>query len=142
MLTAEDPISLQGKRIVVAGGSSGIGRAVAVRLVREGARVLVFGRNEATLNEGLAEIRGEIANGGEVHGLVGDNASHADVARAFAEADERLGGLDIVVGVAGVGIEGVADTPPEEISDLLLLRFATGTGSRDDDVALLVVRAA
>lgn len=115
MITAEDSTSLQGKRVLIAGGTTGIGRATAVRLVREGARVVLFGRDETRLQEGLADIEKEIANGGEVHGLTGDNAVYADVARAFAEVDAKLGGLDVFVGVAGVSVEGVADTDPEKI---------------------------
>lgn len=113
MITAEDPTSLQGLRVVIAGGTTGIGRATAVRLVREGARVLIFGRSEAHLNDAIADVTAQIAGGGEVHGIVGDNAEYADVARAFATADTKLGGIDAFVGVAGVAVGGVAETEPE-----------------------------
>jgi NAD(P)-dependent dehydrogenase (short-subunit alcohol dehydrogenase family) len=49
---------LEGKRAIVTGGGSGIGRASAIRFAQEGAAVLVVGRSENT-NETVAEIRAE-----------------------------------------------------------------------------------
>src|SRR5919204_4172675 len=79
---------LEGKRVVVTGGSSGIGAATARRFVAEGARVVSIALDDAV--EGLAGA------------LVADVADPAAVAEAFARVDELLGGLDVLVANAGV----------------------------------------
>src|SRR5213594_3570474 len=59
------PQSLAGKSVVVTGGTTGIGRATALRLASEGARLLIFGRHERELKDALDDIQ----SAGEVHGL-------------------------------------------------------------------------
>jgi meso-butanediol dehydrogenase / (S,S)-butanediol dehydrogenase / diacetyl reductase len=88
---------LEGKRIVVTGGTSGIGEATSRRFLAEGARVvaLAVGEDEvATAGErvpGLAAIRCDVAD--------------ADaVAEAFAQIDASLGGIDVLVANAGISI--------------------------------------
>ncbi|HEV2146994.1 MAG TPA: SDR family oxidoreductase [Longimicrobiaceae bacterium] len=100
--------SVAGRAVVVTGGTTGIGRAVARLLASRGARVLVFGRHREELDEALEELRRE---GGEAHGLVADVSRMDDVRRVFREADERLGGIDVLVNnaaVTGGGFEGEA----------------------------------
>src|SRR5881296_1639186 len=79
------PQSLAGKSVVVTGGTTGIGRATALRLASEGARLLIFGRHERELKDALDDIQ----SAGEVHGLTADQARHEDVQRVFKEADQR-----------------------------------------------------
>jgi NAD(P)-dependent dehydrogenase (short-subunit alcohol dehydrogenase family) len=86
---------LSGQRALVTGGTSGIGRATAEALAREGARVLISGRSEAR----GAEVVGAIeAGGGEAEFVRADLESPDDV-RALAE---RAAGVDILVNNAGV----------------------------------------
>lgn len=88
---------LEGKRIVVTGGTSGIGEATSRRFLAEGARVvaLAVGEDEvATAGErvpGLAAIRCDVADAGAV-------------AEAFAQVDALLGGIDVLVANAGISI--------------------------------------
>jgi NAD(P)-dependent dehydrogenase (short-subunit alcohol dehydrogenase family) len=89
---------LEGKRVVVTGGTSGIGEATSRRFLDEGGRVvaLAFGEEEvATAQEripGLAEaIRCDVAD-------------DAEVAAAFERVDELLGGVDVLVANAGISI--------------------------------------
>jgi len=88
---------LEGKRIVVTGGTSGIGEATSRRFLAEGARVvaLAVGEDEvATAGErvpGLAAIRCDVADAGAV-------------AEAFAQVDASLGGIDVLVANAGISI--------------------------------------
>jgi NAD(P)-dependent dehydrogenase (short-subunit alcohol dehydrogenase family) len=102
---------LNGKRILVTGGTTGIGRATVALLAAEGARILTFGRHEAELNDSLENAR---RLGGDVQGLTADVATQDGVAKVFAAVDEKLGGLDILVNNAGVAIKPVQDMTDEE----------------------------
>ena len=102
-------MSLDGKRILLTGGSTGIGRATLNHLARAGARVLTFARDEATLDEALDHAR---TLGGEVHGLAADLSRRDDIARIFDAVDQSLGGLDILISNAALGAE-----PIDEMDD-------------------------
>jgi NAD(P)-dependent dehydrogenase (short-subunit alcohol dehydrogenase family) len=97
-----DHTSLSGKRILVTGGTTGIGRALVKMLVEEGAKVLTFGRHEPELQDSLDNARG---GPGEVSGLTADSSVKEDVGRVYAAVDERLGGIDILVCCAALGAE-------------------------------------
>ena len=86
---------LSGQRALVTGGTSGIGRATAEALAREGAHVLINGRSEARGAEVVAAIE---AAGGEAEFVRADLESADDV-RALAE---RAGEVGILVNNAGV----------------------------------------
>jgi NAD(P)-dependent dehydrogenase (short-subunit alcohol dehydrogenase family) len=81
---------LEGKRVVVTGGTSGIGAATSRRFVAEGARVVSISLGEEEAVPGLAGM------------LVADVADAAAVAGAFAGVDELLGGVDVLVANAGI----------------------------------------
>lgn len=90
---------LAGKRVLVTGASSGIGRAIANRFAAEGAAVAVGGRDAARTRRTLDEI---LESGGEACEALGDVSSE-DGARAVVEgAATALGGLDAVVNNAGI----------------------------------------
>lgn len=101
---------MDGKRVLVTGGTTGIGRAIALLLAREGCKVLIFGRHKAELEDALAAMT-DVA--GEVVGMVADQAKPADVEKVFARARE-WDGLDVVIANAGVSADGLADLPDEE----------------------------
>lgn len=90
---------LSGKVAFITGAAGGIGQATAARFVDEGARVLLFDREEAPIAE-LARTLGEE----RVAFRVGDVTREGDVAAAIADAVARFGGLDVVF--ANAGIEG------------------------------------
>jgi 3-oxoacyl-[acyl-carrier protein] reductase len=94
---------LQGKRAVVTGGTRGIGRAVVEALLAEGVTVTLCGRTEESTAAALAEL-GEA----RVYGRAADVSQEAQVAALFEYAMERMGGIDILVASAGVGIFGAA----------------------------------
>jgi len=93
---------LSGKVAVVTGGTRGIGRAVAERLLREGASVGICGRSDETVTRAVRELTE--ATGGVVFGEAADVSKPADVRRFFHSVDQHLGGLRILINNAGVGI--------------------------------------
>jgi NADP-dependent 3-hydroxy acid dehydrogenase YdfG len=104
--------------VVISGGTTGIGRATAKLLVSQGAKVFLFGRHEEALPAALDEIRSaaaEGARGGEAFGTVADQSRSEDVQRVFREADERLGGCNILVNNAAVSGGSVAKRSLDEI---------------------------
>lgn len=97
-------MELTGKTALVTGTSSGLGKAIALRFLAEGANVFGCGRRPES----------DIANPGYryVSGDVADYAQAENIVRGCAEA---FGGIDILVNCAGVtGIGNVFDTPPED----------------------------
>ena len=88
------------KSVIVTGGSRGIGRAVAIRLARDGFAVAVnYAGNSSKANEVVAEMK---ASGGQVIAVQGDVANAADVDRLFKEALDAFGGINVVVNCAGI----------------------------------------
>ena len=111
--------SLSGRRAIVTGGTTGIGRAIAVLLASEGANVFVCGRTPEHLDDALARIR-EV---GEGDGVNVDLATRAGVDRFFDAADAYLGGLDIAVINAAVPAEALADTPQDDLEYQIAVDF-------------------
>jgi len=108
---------LSGKIAIVAGGSLGIGRAVAVRLAAGGARVIVGARRQAALDDVVAAIQ---KAGGEAIGVPGD-VSYAEGAEALVEAAVRaFGGVDILVNSQGIQRYGTVEETDEELWDEVL----------------------
>ncbi|HRI53452.1 MAG TPA: SDR family oxidoreductase [Pseudomonadota bacterium] len=88
------------KVAIVTGGSRGIGRAIAERLARDGATVVInYAQNHQKAEETVAAIK---ARGGQALAKQGDSANIADVRRLFEQTAAELGGVDIVVANAGV----------------------------------------
>jgi len=88
---------LTGKRVVVTGGTSGIGEATSRRFLAEGARVVALAIGEEEIATAAERIPG-------VEALRCDVADAAAVAAAFARIDELLGGVDVLVANAGISI--------------------------------------
>ena len=92
-------LGIKGKVALVAGASQGMGRASALSLAREGAKVSICARGEAALNEAAAMIRKE--TGGEVLSMVADMAKVEDIQRFVNKSAEHFGRVDIIVNNAG-----------------------------------------
>lgn len=108
-------LQLAGKRALVTGSSSGIGRGVAQVLAREGVVVVVHGRNWERADETAVAIR---AAGGTVHVAIGDLATDEGAAAVVEATAQATGGIDILVNnlggneSAGGGLNGwFNDTP-------------------------------
>jgi NAD(P)-dependent dehydrogenase (short-subunit alcohol dehydrogenase family) len=116
-------LGLVGKVAIVTGGTQGIGRATALRLAAEGAKVVVCARGRDRLDAVAAEIR---AAGGAVHAVAADVALAADCERIVDEAQRAFGGVDILVNNAGTARTGAFESVTDEAwqADLDLKLFA------------------
>jgi carbonyl reductase 1 len=92
-------MSLSGRVALVTGGGRGIGRAVAVRLAREGSRVVVAGRTESEIEE-VAGAIGGVA-------VAMDVADRASLQSGLAAIAERAGRIDVLVNNAGIALDGI-----------------------------------
>lgn len=92
-------LGLQGKVALVAAASKGLGKASALALAREGARVTICARTEADLHATAEQIRGE--TGAEVLAVPADLASADGIQTVVAATAERFGGVDILVNNSG-----------------------------------------
>lgn len=111
-------LRLQGRRIVITGGASGIGRATAELFMREGAAVAILDRGD--------DVAGT-ANRIGCAGIAADVADAGSVAAAIERAAAALGGLDGVVNAAGIfSSAGLADTTPGQFAQILAVNL-TGT---------------
>ena len=92
---------LTGDTAIVTASSSGLGKASATALAREGANVVINGRDEDQLEQAIADIESEAADGATVIGQAGD-ITDPDVPAAIVEATiEEFGGLDHLITSAG-----------------------------------------
>jgi citronellol/citronellal dehydrogenase len=122
---------LNGKRLFITGTSRGIGKAIAVRAARDGARIAIAAKTDrrhpklpGTIHTAAEEIR---EAGGEALPLKVDIRDEAAVAAAVAETVEAFGGLDILVNNASaIYLAGTIETPMKRF-DLMWGVNARGT---------------
>ena len=118
------PESLEGKRTVVVGGTTGVGRATATLLARVGCRVFVCGRNPDHLRDVIAST-----GDGRLDGLEADIGTTEGIERFFDGADRWLGGLDIAVLNAGIGAHGpLSDMSHEDYRRVIDVNLASYVG--------------
>ena len=102
---------LSGKIAIVTGGTRGIGRAIAERLLREGASVAICGRSSESVERAVREMQPL----GRIAGHAADVTQAEQVGEFFQAVDREFGGLDILVNNAGEGVfRKVAEMTPEE----------------------------
>jgi len=92
-------IDLTGRTALVTGGSRGIGRAIAERLGRSGANVVIVARRPDVIEETIAELKGVVAGG--IGGYSCDVSNTAEIDRVFATISEATKGIDVLVNNAG-----------------------------------------
>lgn len=92
--------NLSGKIAIVTGGTRGIGRAIAERLLSEGVQVAICGRRQDSVDRAIASIEPK----GHAFGFAADVTDPGQVERFFEAVDRKFGGLDILVNNAGEGV--------------------------------------
>jgi 3-oxoacyl-[acyl-carrier protein] reductase len=103
--------SLKGRSVIITGGSKGIGKGIARTFAREGADVLIAGRDEASLSAASGELAG--AAEGRVESSVCDVWKVADCRALAATALERFGRIDVLCANAGI----FPDKPLAELTE-------------------------
>ncbi|RBW57458.1 glucose 1-dehydrogenase [Ruegeria sp. A3M17] len=104
---------LIGKVAVITGGTSGIGLATAHRLISDGARVVITGRDQRTLDAAVAEL------GDRARGIRGDVANLNDLDHLFSEIREEYGRVDVLFANAGIAPFSPFEAVTEEHFDSL-----------------------
>ncbi|UOQ61240.1 SDR family oxidoreductase [Leucobacter rhizosphaerae] len=136
---------VQGRVVVITGGGTGIGAAIAERYAAEGASVVVVGRRREPIEEVAARIGGTA--------IVADASDAASARAAVAEIVERLGGIDVLVANAGGhGFAAVGDTTDDDWSAAITVNLSTafvmarealpallgdGTGHRGGEIVIV-----
>ncbi len=103
-----------GKVAVITGGNSGIGLATGQAFVREGAKVVIFGRNQQTLDEAVESL------GGNAIGVRGDVTNFDDLDRLYARTQEAYGKIDVLFINAGIAKFSPFEATSEEVYDQIM----------------------
>lgn len=112
--------NFNGRTAIVTGGTRGIGRAIAERLLEEAARVAICGRRQKSVDEAVNML----SKKGDVFGMPADVSSLDDVRKFFAAVQQNFGAVHILVNNAGAGTFGsVADLSPEAWQKMISLNL-------------------
>ncbi|HEY8360822.1 MAG TPA: SDR family oxidoreductase [Ramlibacter sp.] len=133
-------LELEGKHVLVTGGSRGIGLACALEFLREGARVTLVGRSRANMDQALGGLRQE---GFAAAGCCADLADPAAALRAVNEAEAAGGPIDILVNSAGAARRTpFAELQPQAWHDAMQAKFFTYVNVMDPVVKRMGARGA
>lgn len=110
---------LSNKSVLVTGSSKGIGYAIAQAFLTEGAKVIITGRDQESLNKAEKSLE----KIGEIVFYCGDMTSSIEIDRAIALAEKKFGGIDVVVANVGDGSVGGVDISEEEWYSALQTNF-------------------
>jgi NADP-dependent 3-hydroxy acid dehydrogenase YdfG len=117
------PVRLTGKVAIVTGASAGIGRASALALAAEGARVVITARRQERLDELASEIN---AMGTQAYHIAGDANDEATAKRCVECALKEEGRIDILLNIAGMGnYKNLVETSLEEYDQLMNTNMRT-----------------
>jgi 3-oxoacyl-[acyl-carrier protein] reductase len=119
--------SIAGRVVVVTGGSRGIGKGIASVFARNGARVLITGRDADTARQAADELDALAERPGEVSFVEADVSSREDCRRMAAIAQERLGGIDVLCANAGIFPDARLADVTEDILDQVFGTNLKGT---------------
>jgi short-subunit dehydrogenase len=103
-----------GARVVITGGSEGIGLATAKAFARRGARLLLLARDERKLEGAADGVAAAVPGAPEVRTASCDVTDGDAVDRTFREVQRALGGIDVLVNNAGISVYGEAQMTPTE----------------------------
>lgn len=113
---------LSSKKVLITGGTTGIGRATAVLLAQNGADVFIFGRHQRELNDALSDVKK--LSGKEGMGVVADVADADSIKRVFDKIDQKWGGLDILINNAALPARSITNYSIDDIHYILNVNIA------------------
>jgi 3-oxoacyl-[acyl-carrier protein] reductase len=112
--------SMDGRSVIVTGGSRGIGRGIARVFAKAGARVLITGRDETSLGEAVDDLK----SAGDVSAFAADVADRAQCDAIARTAVERHGGIDVLCANAGIFPKAdLEDMTRDDLNDVLGTNF-------------------
>jgi len=100
------PETIKGKNVLITGGTTGIGRAIAILLASQGAKIVIFGRHQPELDDALKAID-EAGMDHEAYGFTADVGTEDGIMRIFEQTDEHLASLDILVNNAAIAFDSI-----------------------------------
>ncbi|XP_058413253.1 3-ketodihydrosphingosine reductase isoform X2 [Diceros bicornis minor] len=107
-LISPKPLALPGAHVVVTGGSSGIGKCIAIECYKQGAFITLVARNEDKLLQAKKEIEKHSINDKQVVLCISVDVSqdYSQVENVIKQAQEKLGPVDMLVNCAGMSLSG------------------------------------
>ncbi|XP_066482289.1 3-ketodihydrosphingosine reductase [Tiliqua scincoides] len=107
-MVSPKPLSLSGAHVVITGGSSGIGKGIAIECFKKGAFITLLARDENRLLEAKREIEQYSVNDKQVVHIASVDVSkdYANVVKVIKQAQEKLGPVDMLVNCAGTSVNG------------------------------------
>ncbi|WP_163397794.1 SDR family oxidoreductase [Flavobacterium fluviatile] len=105
--------NIKDKRIVITGGTTGIGKAIADLLVSLGGRVLIFGRDQEDFKNAINDIKQQFPDA-EIYGTPADVTKKEDIDKILKLTDDELGGLDILINNAALPADGLTGNTYED----------------------------
>jgi NAD(P)-dependent dehydrogenase (short-subunit alcohol dehydrogenase family) len=130
MATEGELSKINDRRVLITGGTTGIGRELALHIAGLGARVLIAGRDESHLADTMSDSR-NAGTEGLLSGIIADMATENGITQLFEEVDKQLdGGLDILINNAALAYNSVIDgsyADWKEVVDTNLLGYIACT---------------
>jgi meso-butanediol dehydrogenase/(S,S)-butanediol dehydrogenase/diacetyl reductase len=110
-------MTIGGKVVLVTGAGQGIGRAIALRLAKDGADIALVDVKQGQLDAVANEVK---ATGRKAATFIADVTKRDQVYAAIDHAEKELGGFDVIVNNAGIAqVQALADVTPEEVEKIL-----------------------
>ncbi len=122
-------LGLAGKKVAITGGSRGIGRAIAGRMLEEGAQVTICARGQEGVDEAVAAL------GGQVSGSAVDVGDGEALAAWISSSAEQMGGLDIYINNASGGGGGTNDEKFDQNYQVDLMGLVRGVNAAEEHLA-------
>ena len=123
---------LEGKIAVITGGSSGIGFAAAQEFIDHGAKVIIFGRSQDSLNTAVAKL------GSNCYAVQGDVTKQKDLDHLYSEVNVKFGGIDVLFINVGQGkLAPIADTDEAFFDSMIDVNFKGAYFSLQKSIANL-----
>jgi short-subunit dehydrogenase len=105
------------RRIVITGGTTGIGKATAALLASLGGHIFIFGRDKDDFDQAIDDIK--VQAEGDVYGITADITRKEDIELVWQEIDNTLGGIDILINNAALPGNGIIAEEYENIKYIL-----------------------